>query len=274
MKNFTIFLLLIFIFISCSHSRNGENPIARAGDAYLYPDDLIGIIPSGTSPKDSINLVKNYINEWIRQKMLVAKAEENIDIEKKDLDKKINDYKESILIYEYENELVREKLDTTISEKQLDDFYNSHKDNFVLHGDIFRGIFVKINNSEKKLTNLKRMFSDGSTPISQINEQCKNVASQFNLEENNWIATDIFPTAVQNILSKSKGLVEQHDSAFTYLFVIKEIMATGNTAPENFVKNEMAKIILNQRKVQMIKTMREEIFKESLKNGEFEIYNN
>ncbi len=275
MKNhFQNIILLAIIFAACSHNRDGEKPIARVYDKYLYASDLHGIIETGVSKNDSVQAVKNYVNDWMLQQLLVSKAEQNVDVDEKELEKKMNDYKESILIYNYENELVRQKLDTVVTEKQLEDFYNLHKDDFVLHSDIARGSYIKIANSDAALVNIKRMFIDPSINQNQMQEVCKKSAQQFSLDENLWWATDIFPAKIQTQISTSKGYIEQHDTAFTYLFQVKEFLQKENISPEIFVKDELLKIILNRRKVEMIKSLRQDIYKEAMQKEEVEMMNN
>ena len=270
------FLIIAFFWcvlcFACTHSKNGEKPIARVFDKYLYPADLEGLIPIGTSKSDSILIVKNFINDWMQRQVLVASADENVDVDKKELEKKINDYKESILIFEYENELVRQKLDTVVSEKQIDDFYNQHKDDYLLHNDIIRANFVKIPNSNIDLMNIKRMMNDPSISTFQLNNACKRM-EQFSFDDNKWTSAEIFPTILQNSFPKTKGYIEQHDSLFTYLIQLKEFLAKENTAPKNYVKDQIVKTILNQRKVMMIKKTRSDLINETIQKGEFEILN-
>jgi hypothetical protein len=271
--NYIFILLLLSIGLSCSHNKDGEKPIARVMDKYLYPADLSGLIKPGTTPKDSILIVKNYISDWIRQQVLVSKAEENIEIDKKELDKKIEDYKESILIYQYENELVKQKLDTIITEKQVEEFYNQHKEDFILRNDLVRLTYIKTLNTEPNLVNIKRMFVDPSVNILQMQDVCKKAGLTSSFDESIWISTDFFPPTMQSLFAKTKGFVEQKDSVYTYLSQVKEFMPKGNSSPKSYVKDQIFKIIVNQRKVEMIKNIREELYKEALQKGDFEIIN-
>lgn len=271
--NYFFILLLLCMGLSCSHNKDGEKPIARVMDKYLYPADITGLIKPGTTPKDSILIVKNYISDWIRQQVLVSKAEENIEVDKKELEKKIEDYKESILIYQYENELVKQKLDTIVTDKQVADFYNQHKEDFILRNDLVRLTYIKTLNNEPNLVNIKRMFVDPSVNILQMQDACKKAGLTSSFDESIWISTDFFPPTMQSLFSKSKGFVEQKDSIYTYLSQVKEFISKGNPSPKSYVKDQIFKIIVNQRKVEMIKNIREELYKEALQKGDFEIIN-
>jgi hypothetical protein len=270
-KNIFFLFSAILLIASCSHNRDGQKPIARVDDKYLYPADISGIIKPGTSAKDSILIVKNYISDWIHQQVLVAKAAENVEVDKKELDKKIEDYKESILIYQYENEIVNQKLDTIVTDKQLDDFYALHKDEFTLRNDLVRLTYIKIPTAQSDIANIRRMFVDPSVNALQVQEVCKKANLSSSFDESNWISADFFPPNMQQSFSKTKGYLEQHDSLFTYLSQVKEFLPKGNASPKSYVKDQIFKIVVNQRKVEMIKTLREDLYKEALQKGDFEI---
>ncbi len=118
--------------------------IARAFDAYLYITDIDGIVPKGSKPADSIKIVNDYITRWMQQQVIVHQATNNLDPKQVDFSRQIEDYKNSLIIYEYEKELVKEKLDTTISENEINDYYDKNKKDFQLKNDIVKIIYVKV----------------------------------------------------------------------------------------------------------------------------------
>ena len=119
----SFFFTLLFISISCSYFRKsdkeGKDAIARAFEYYLYNEDLQGVVPKGASKQDSISIVKNFIDNWFRQKVVLHKAESNLDEEKKDVEKKLLEYRNSLVTYAYETELIKQKLDTVVSEDEI-----------------------------------------------------------------------------------------------------------------------------------------------------------
>jgi hypothetical protein len=273
-KSYFYLVLLLFIGTACSHSKNDEKPIARVYDRYLYPSDVKGLVMPGLSNHDSIQLLKNYVDEWIRQNLLVAKATDNVDINQKELDKKISDYKESLLIYEYENELIRQKLDTTVTLGQITDYYNQHLSNFELRFDIAKLNYIKIRNNQSDLPVLRRMFNEPQSQGDALSTLCKKSSYQFSLNDSVWFVIDeignLLPTSVLNAIPTLKGTTEYKDSSFTYLCKVNAFISKGNKSPIGMVKDNIYKIIVNKRKVEMIKSIREEIFKDALQRGDFE----
>ena len=52
--------------------------VAKAFDRNLYDKDLKNIIPKGASYQDSITIIRGYINNWLRQQVVLKKAEDNL----------------------------------------------------------------------------------------------------------------------------------------------------------------------------------------------------
>src|SRR3984957_17541988 len=111
---------LSFLFItgllSCNvikkNNDPAKKPVARAFDAYLYQSDIEGIVSKGTKPADSLKILNEYLTRWMQQQVIVHQALNNLDPKQIDFSRQIEDYKNSLIIYEYEKELVKEKLDT------------------------------------------------------------------------------------------------------------------------------------------------------------------
>jgi len=96
-----------------------RQPIAHANQAYLYKDELAGIVASGTSKEDSIARVDGYVNSWIRKQLLIQEASRKIDINEAEVERKILDYRYSIIAYEYQSYYVKQHLDTVVSNESI-----------------------------------------------------------------------------------------------------------------------------------------------------------
>src|SRR5688572_17705081 len=113
-------------------SASGEEkrqPVARVNNAYLYKDELIGIVTAGTSPEDSTVRIETYITSWIRKQLLIQEATRKIDINEADVERKILDYRFSLIAYEYQSYYVKQNLDTVISKEETEQYYKNNIDN-------------------------------------------------------------------------------------------------------------------------------------------------
>jgi len=120
LRSLVIIAFLITLLSSCnllpSKAKNKEKAIARVNDKYLYREDLKDVVPAGASATDSIEITAAYINNWVRQELLLKQAEDNLEESNRDFTNQIEQYRNSLIIYAYESELVKQKLDTVVQQ--------------------------------------------------------------------------------------------------------------------------------------------------------------
>ena len=122
MRNLFTYLFVTILLIACDQKPVKDQnriAIARANNAYLYLDNIKDIVPLGTSAKDSLELINQYINNWIHESLVIQKAEDNLPDEQKKVEKQLQDYRNSLITYAYEKELVKQKLDTVVSTDEI-----------------------------------------------------------------------------------------------------------------------------------------------------------
>jgi len=276
---FMIVLLSGCNFFSKSPDKN-KQVIARVYDKYLYQSNLAGVGSGAATPEDSIQAVRNYIDSWIRHNLLLRYSQDNLPEEEQRLNDRLQDYKESLLIYLYENELVNQKLDTTVSNVEIEKYYNEHKEVFRLRGDIVRFKYVMLPQSETvkldSARNWLRKTDDFNRP--KLLGFCKDYAVRYNIEDSVWYNKDdvasLLPVNRFSLLSalNAKSYLEVSDSGFGFLIKFNDYRTRGSDAPVDFVENEISGILVNQRKIDFISKIHKSIYDDALKNGEFEIY--
>ncbi len=102
------------------------------GTKQLLTSDVAGVIPAGSSKEDSIRMLDDYIRKWIRQELMIQKAEENLSPDQKNLSRELLEYRNSLIIYKYKNELMRQRMDTTVTSEQIEEYYLNNIENFNL----------------------------------------------------------------------------------------------------------------------------------------------
>lgn len=289
MKKISLYLIPYTLYLlppcisSCGTSTHpaDEKPVARAGDSYLYPSDLKEIISKNPEEKDSAGIVSKYINNWIHETLLLQQAEKNLTDDKKRFDKMVEDYRKSLITYEYESELVKQKLDTIVSDDAIEQYYEENKSNFELKDNIIKVIYVKVRKSAPKVEKIKEWYrSDDTKDRDALSSYCYQYADNFYLDENTWLLfDDVLKEIPMKLYDKEAFLqnnrvIETQDSAFLYFVNIKGFMMKKSASPLSFEKSTIRSILLNKRKVELIKKMREDIYNEGVKNKTFEVYPN
>lgn len=280
-------LLVLFIVgvLSCNVIKKNNDPakrrIARAFDTYLYETDIQGIVPKGSKPADSLKIMNDYLTRWMQQQVIVHQALNNLDPKQIDFTRQIEDYKNSLIIYEYEKELVKEKLDTTIAETEINNYYEKNKKDFQLKNDIVKIIYVKV---PKKVPGQEKLR--GWINSSDIKEReklatfCYQSASNYFLNDNAWLMFDDvlkevpIQTANQDIFLQNNNnrIVQIADTDNTYYVGFKGFMIKNSISPLSFERDNIKKILLNKRKMDLVDEMKLNSFEQAQVHNDVELY--
>ncbi len=279
MKKILILSLVVLTSCSALFKKHTEKAVARVYDEYLYESDLQGIVPKGTPAKDSLTLTRSYIDSWIRQKLMVHQAELNLAPEQMDFSKQMEDYRNSLIIYAYENELVKQKLDTIVPDEEISSYYDANQKNFLLKDNIVQLQYVKLPLKYKNTGRFRKLLlSDNPDDRSLLADLCEKDASDYYLDDQNWILFNDFLKQIpirtynQEEFLKNHREVEYQDSMYIYLVRFKDFRIKDNVSPLEMEKTEIHDIILNKRKMELIGRMQEDIYKNAGKKNDFDIY--
>jgi hypothetical protein len=278
-----ICLLLIFsISISSCNwfSSTNEKPIARAYDKYLYEKDLEGIIPQDISGADSLAIVKGYIDQWQHEVTMQHQAEENITVDDAYIQKQLDEYRKSLIRFQYEQELIHQKLDTIINPKEIEEYYLKNKENFQLKKPILKFSYIKLPDSAPKIDMVKKLFlSKDMRDRDLLEKYCFKYSPNFSLLDTNWYYVDdlkkIVPIEKINDYSLNylHRIFEISENNTLYLLILQDYKYRDSLSPLAFEKENIRNLILNQRKLRLISEMEKEVFLEAQKRNELEVYN-
>lgn len=256
--------------------------VARVDDTFLYRDELMGIVPPGTPKEDSVSRTEAYVNSWIRKQLLIRQAGRQIDINKAELERKILDYRYSLIAYEYQTFYIKQNLDTVVAPAEIQKYYDEHIDNFVLKQNIVRATFIKVPQTAPRTRKIKDLiFSDREKDRNELKSYCLSFAAAYQLADSTWIQFDELvkasplvelPDKVQFL--KRTPYYETLDDVYLYFLKVEEYRISDNVSPLEFVKDEIINIILNRRKVELARRLDEEVFSKAQQNNEFEIFKN
>ncbi len=280
----TILLIVIvvgFLFSSCDNkvANSSEVPLARVGDSYLFWSDVEHSFSDKIEAKDSIEIVQKYIQDWIKEMLVLHQAENNLTDERKSFDKMVENYRRSLITYQYESELVSQKLDTVVSDLEIERYYQENKGNFELKDNIIKVKFVKVRKNAPKIDKIKDWYrSDDTKSMDALANYCHQYAENFFLDDNTWLLFDDLLKEIpiklydKEQFLRNNRIIETQDSTFMYFVNIKGFMTKNSESPLSFERASIQSIIINKRKVVLIKKMREDIFEAGIKNKTFEIF--
>ncbi len=257
-----------------------EKPIARVNQSYLYQSDLEGIVVGGTSVEDSMARVDRYIKNWVRKQLLIDEAKSKIDFDEADLERKILNYRYSLIAYQYRAYYINQHINKEVSDEEIQSYYDSNQDNFPLKQNIIRGKFIKLPNTAPSLRKVKKLvLSSQEKDIKALQAYCFGNALNYTLVDSVWINFEDLvrgspfaetPNTVQFL--RNRKYAEASDEAFRYFLKISAYKKTDDIAPLEVVKDQIVDIIINKRKIALAKNLEKEVYNEAKKQNSFEIY--
>ena len=256
-----------------------EVVVAECYGKYLYESDLQDIVPEGASTMDSIQRVSTFIDSWIKRQVIIHQAENNLNKEALDLDKQMEEYRSSLIIYAYESQLIDQKLDTIVSEDEIAEYYEQNKEDFQLRNTMVRVVYVILDEDCKQKADFKKLLSDPDTLMLQnIDIQATYYAVKHFVDVDQWMRLDelthIVPIQVFNAESflKKNKFVSFEVNDYTYMVRFVDYLLEESTSPIDMVRDNIKSVILAQRRKALIDKMQEDLYEKAKKEEAFEVY--
>ena len=256
-----------------------EVVVAECYGKYLYESDLIGLVPEGTPTMDSIQRVSTFIDSWVRRQVLIHQAENNLSKEVLNLDKQMEEYRNSLIIYTYESQLINQKLDTVVSKDEIAEYYEQNKEDFQLRNTMVRVAYVILEEDSKQIADFKKMLSDPDTLMLQnIDIQANYYAVKSFVDVDQWMRldelTNIIPIEIFNAESflKKNKFVCFDMNEYTYMVRFVDYLLEESTTPIEMVRNNIKSVILAQRRQALIDKMQTALYEKAKKEKAFEVY--
>jgi hypothetical protein len=282
LKSMCLKMLLIgSLFLSCTTSP--EKPyVARVNDSYLYLSDLSELYNDKkfSSAEDSSALANAFIMQWVRNEVLANKAQQNLTEDEKNVESLIEEYRNSLLIYRYQEKLLQERLDTIVSESEMLDYFNQHQDNFQLNRNIVRLIFVKIAKEKKSLRKIQRLLKENNLDDRQeLLSNCMMEAEKYYLDDEVWLEFDEVKKELplqsyhdEHFLKNNKNL-QVNEGDFVYLINIIDYRTQNSASVFDFERDKIRNLILQKRKNELLQKMQNDLLKDAELSNSIEIMN-
>ena len=279
----TLYIVLFFVVSSCSYfnKKDNDNAVARVNDVYLFKSDLLEKIPSDLKGNDSIAFVQNYINQWAKQQLLLNGANQNLSDERlEEFDALVEQYKNDLYSNAYLEALISRGLDTIVNDNIAQVYYTNNSEAFRLNEDLVKLKYITVNKDINSLDQIKTKFRRYNKKDKADLERLKIQFKSYALNDSVWVRSSqvlnklpVITIDNKNELLKKSNFIELTDSIDLYLVQIKDVLMRGDIAPLNYVRPTINQIVVNKRKVDLLKKIETDITKDAIKNKKFEIFN-
>jgi len=277
-----LILVVLIAGTSCGDFKSQPQRIAvaRAGDKVLYYDQIPGLVQPGMSEADSIAVIQNYINKWAKRKIMKLKAIENVTTEfRNEVETQLDEIRTNLLIHSYQQQMISQKLDTIISETEIENYYASSSSTFVLSNNIIKALFIKVPSGVPNSDRVSYLLrSDDPTSLAQLELWCYQFADKFDDFGEEWIPFSILISELPGVVENQEEFLRRNvfyetgDSLFNYYVRIRDYKLRGTIAPYDYARTNILSIILNNRKMDFLQDLENGIFTEAIRTDIYKLY--
>ena len=270
-----LFFIVALLSASCSEksSDSGRIPILELEGKMLYKDEIDKIIPPNTAVIDSADIADRYIKKWVTEVLMYENARRNIS-NQTEIDQLVEEYRQSLIIHEYEQALVAERLDTKITDAEAKAFYEEYKTHLTLEDNLIKGMLLIVPEGAPQLDAVKEWVRKGDTQsLEKIEKYSLQNAISYDYFMNKW-------TPFSEIMKKapfayedsrtfvlSTRLAEASDSTKHYFLHISKAIPAGDVEPYEFAKERITTTILNRKKSDFIISFEKNVYNDAIKKG-------
>jgi hypothetical protein len=259
-----------------------KTPIARVGDDFLYKEDLVEMMKSTSmSKEDSEKVVNRYLDSWIRKQLFLKEAEIKLTFEETEIDKKVQEYRNQLLMYAYQKQIIEQNSAIDVSEGEIKKYYEQFSKDFELKQNIVKGVFMKVSRTAPKAEQLRGWLkSKNAEDVEKYRSYAYSYADLAILNDSVWfdfqdmIANTPF---MEKIPDKSKSLkstnyFEALDNNHYYFVLVKDVRVFGEISPLEFVHDQIKNLLINKKRLDIINRYEVDIYEKAKPDEDYETF--
>lgn len=274
-------LLLLLLCPACtpSYDHKGKTPLVEVGGRFLYCEDVQAVLPVGLSAGDSASFVEDYVRNWVEDILLYDKAEDNIP-DNDEVERLVDNYRKSLILHIYQQELIRQKLLKEVTEAEVEEYYQNNLHLFKVDRPLAKGLFIKVPLKAPQLAEVRRWYrSDSRDAVEQLEKYSLRNAVKYEYFYDKWVPVadivGLLPRAESagvEAAMQQKRPVELADTAFHYFLNVTDYRAVGEEEPYEMAHAHARDLLLNVRRSEFMRQVREDLYRRAVKNNEIIYY--
>ena len=264
--------------LGCQSTEMDEKGIllAKVYNKSLYSQELDGLFPEEATADDSLSFLNSYVDKWVKEALVLHEAELHIPSDL-NIDKLVRDYRASLIRNSYEEYLVEELLDSTISQAELTEFYEKNKEQYQLETPIIRCHFLKVPLPVPEGDKVRRWWnSEDPADLAALIEYSNDYADAHILEDSSWYnVNDIAVELPEGTLTANnigtKREFTQRDGEFQYFFRLFELKNRKEIAPLGYIEGQARKVILHKRKLKLLEDTKSDLYDTGMRGNNIQV---
>lgn len=264
------------VLLDSDKKEEEEHVLAVVNDKKLYAETLSDMDLNAKTKEDSLRFLEIYVNRWIRDQLLIQEAKKKTENNPR-IKELVEEYRNSLLLHEYEQQIIQDHLDSSVDRESMKTHYEAKKESYILNDHIYRVKWIYTNSSNINLDSVRVFWNrNDSTKNEALTSLAELYAKSFNLNPDLWWKEE----ELRNILQITDEEWEKVEEGVTILFerqdanlilnVIEE-KEKGEYAPLSYVDDNIRRYILHQRKEEILKDVRNDLYRSAVENNTIKI---
>ena len=271
----TLALLSVVLVLCASCRRNADPVVAQVYQYKLYSSEVQAGMPSGLSKEDSLVLVRDFIDNWVKEKLVLHEAEHRLSPREKNFDRELTEYRNSLLIQRYLDKIwMTDTANNTVSEQAISDFARSLDDRYTVEKEIVRVNYVKMPTRSDKLPLVKEILFNEDQRVAKKEALVTMLGDsiEYLVDDDEWLYLDDLQNEIsfQIDMQKYSGSVMRVEKEVGENTVLLVILDYRSQRSVNETKEERAAagmLLTNQRRTQYVNQYIQELYDRALKEG-------
>ncbi len=241
----------------------------------LLLDSLCSRIPDELSFEDSTLLSERIIEGWVRENVLLAQAEKNINEFSSAFESSIKSYRNALLVTQFEREFIASRVDTKVQDEEIEKFHSDYPELFQLKEHVLRAVFFEINTEEDMLDSARIWLTTAdSSSVPKLEQWSIERGAHFALDVDYWwLLSDLLQTVPMQVYRiedqlRDRRLIEFTDGDSRYLLRILEHRLKDLPSPISIARKRIVDLIIQERRRCILENLRDDLVSDAWANGE------
>lgn len=275
------FIVSLFCFLLLGSCSSKDEIVASVNEVEINRTDaelLMTNLGYDINKKSDWN---SFLEQWTNNQILKQELENTNPDQAKLVHLKTVEYAGELSKFHLEEQLIMKQLDSVVSDKEINDYYNSHQSAFALQDYLVQALYIKTPKGikiEDKLRSAYLLKNDKD--LNQVNSYAKLYAENFYFDDEQWIYfTELTKDIPLNRYNKDNIVLNRtkmyfSDEEFTYYLNIIDFKLKDETPPLEFLKPQIREIILSARVNALREKMQSTLYKNIIKKHDVKIHYN
>ncbi len=271
-------LWLSFALLLCSSCRRNEDPVVAQVYQYkLYTSEVQAGMPSGLSQEDSLALVRDFIDNWVKEKLILHEAERHLSPREKNFDREMTEYRNSLLTQRYLDKIwMNDTANNAITDREISNFAHSLDDRYTVEKEIVRVNYVKLPTNSELLPHVREILFDENKRVEQKDVLIAMLGDsiEYLLDDDEWLYLDdlqnevSFQIDAQKVGGRNSALqIEKEVGENSVLLVMLDYRAQRSVNETKEERAAAGMLLLNQRRTQVVNQYIQDLYDRALKEG-------